>query len=99
MRSAMREFCSTSSTLTFSSRLMATIDRAMSWTSFGAMPSEGSSRSSSLRLRHQRASDHQHLLLAAAHRAGRCVITLLEARKAREDHFDALADLGLARCE
>ena len=48
MRSAMREFCSTSSTLTFSSRLMATIERAMSWTIFGATPSEGSSSSRSL---------------------------------------------------
>ena len=40
----MREFCSTRRTETFSSRLMATMERAMSCTSFGAMPSEGSSR-------------------------------------------------------
>ena len=43
----MREFCSTSSTLTFSSRLMATIERAMSCTIFGATPSDGSSSSRS----------------------------------------------------
>ena len=43
----MREFCSTRRTLTFSSRLTATIERAMSCTIFGATPREGSSSSSS----------------------------------------------------
>ena len=39
----MREFCSTSTTLTWSSRLIVRIARAISRTSIGAKPSEGSS--------------------------------------------------------
>jgi hypothetical protein len=50
MRNAMREFCSTNSTETFSSRLMAMIERAMSCTSLGATPSDGSSSNKSLGL-------------------------------------------------
>ena len=46
----MREFCSTRITEMPSSRLMATIERAMSCTSFGAMPSEGSSSNRSFGL-------------------------------------------------
>jgi hypothetical protein len=46
----MREFCSTRITEMPSSRSIATIERAMSWTSLGAMPSEGSCSDISARL-------------------------------------------------
>ena len=46
---------------------------AMPATMFGAMPSDGSSSSTTRGLRRERARDGEHLLFAAAHRAGRPV--------------------------
>jgi hypothetical protein len=45
--------------------------------------------------RHQRAAHGQHLLLAAAHRAGELLGTLLQAREDREHLVDVGVDLGL----
>jgi len=62
--SAMRVFCSTTRIVTPAaaiSRMAAKI----CCTSFGAMPSDGSSRSRSCGRAHERAADREHLLLAA----------------------------------
>ena len=69
----MRASCSTTSTVSpscsFSSRTMRKISR----TTIGASPSDGSSSSSSRGMRHQRAGEREHLLLAARERAGALV--------------------------
>ena len=50
-----------------------------------------------LRLRHQRAADRHHLLLAARQGAGELAQPLLDAREQREDAFEILVKFGSAR--
>ena len=65
------------------SALMLLISANSSSTRSGERPSDGSSRMSSLRLRHQAAADRQHLLLAAGQRAGALALPLGEPREDR----------------
>ena len=65
--SASLMFCSTS-TIDSPSALSRPMVRPTSATICGARPSDGSSISSTRGLRHQRAADRQHLLLAAGER-------------------------------
>ena len=64
----------------------------MSCTSLGAMPSEGSSRSSIDGPRHDRATDGEHLLLAAGERAPLLAHALAEPRKELHDVVERFAD-------
>ena len=59
-------------------------------TSLGARPIEGSSRSSSFGLRHERSADGEHLLLAAGQRAPRLLAPLGETREQLEDALELL---------
>ena len=52
-------------------------------TIFGASPSDGSSNIISFGLRHERAADRQHLLLAAGERARHLAAPLRQPRKLR----------------
>ena len=86
----MLAFCSTSRMVTPRSRLMRTMISKMSFTSLGDRPSEGSSSSISLRPRHQRPADRQHLLLAARQRAGALLGALLQHREVPEHRLEVL---------
>ena len=85
--SATRAFCSTSRIATPCSRLMRRDDaRRCPHVSSGERPSEGSSSRISVRLRHQRAADREHLLLAAREQCRRCWSRRSRRRgKQRED--------------
>ena len=66
-------------------------------TKIGARPSDGSSSSRSFGLRHQRAPDRAHLLLAAGHRPGLLRAPLLEAREEREHALHVVREVLLVR--
>ena len=51
-----------------------------------------------LGLRHQRAADREHLLLAAGQRPALLLLALLQAREERVDAVEVLADALLVAC-
>ena len=77
---ALRTFCSTSSTVVPASAMRRAIASSSS-TMRGARPSDGSSSRSRRGAGHHGARHGDHLLLAAAHRAGELAGALGEARK------------------
>ena len=83
-RSASRASCSTSRMVTPCARSSSSAEKISAMTS-GARPSDGSSSSSSRGSRHERATDGEHLLLAARERLGRLVRALLQHREERVD--------------
>src|SRR5213592_1272715 len=89
--SATAAFCSTSSTLTRSSRLMVRTMRRISRTTSGASPSDGSSSRSS-RGRSMSARDGQNLLLAAGERAARLLLALGEHGEVAVHALEVLRD-------
>ena len=89
--------CSTSRTVTPRSRIAASAANTAS-TIPGESPSDGSSRRSTPRSRHERAPDRELLLLAAGERAGRPAARLREHRKELVDLRERLAGVVPAPC-